>query len=241
MTYVVSFTEFMPPPRFDSISWNSVQIEEAVTVDGPYTVIDTVSIPTDSDPAHPAERSFTTSLATLQSGWYRMTFLDGLGNRGPVASMEAIAVGESGFLPAVSDVGLEILSRTRDQYGNLIGTFNADTSPNDTQVLGIIDQVAPLVGDAIGDTIPGAMYDDARKLIAIRAAMQIETSFFSDQVNTGRSIYPQLKEQYELELARLQKQLALMSQGNSDVPVNAGMGGIAAWCFPPAPDTSRII
>lgn len=240
MTYVVSFTDFMPEPRFDGTSWTHLTVEESAAETGPFTLIDTINFAVDPDPAHPIARSFTTVHATLQSGWYKVTFLDAAGGFGPVAPVTMEAVGEVDFLASVADVGLELLSRTKDSFGNILGTFTANTIPTDTQVSNIIDRVAPVVGDALGDDVPPSLWDDARKLMAVRAAMQVETSFFSDQVNTGRSVYPQLKEQYDAELLRLQKQIALLEETGSLSPVASAAGVRPAYSFPDAPKNSSV-
>lgn len=82
MSQVITFEEFIPPPRYDSKPWTDVQIEEGSTSQGPWTVIDTIAIsPVDADPSMPAARSFTTELASdLPELWYRIVFLDATGD-----------------------------------------------------------------------------------------------------------------------------------------------------------------
>jgi hypothetical protein len=237
MTFVVSFEDFTPEPRFDNVSWTKVQIEEAATVDGTYTIIEAnLAIDVDADPSEPAGRSFTTTHATLQQCWYRITFKDNAGGLGPVAPVQAIASGEAGFLPTPRDVGLKILSRTRDKYGNQVGTFNADTQPSSADVLGIINQAGMEVADSIGDTIPAGMYDDVSNLIALRAAMDIEMSYFSDQVNTGRSIYPQLEKEYERQVNIVGKQISSILAGGGTDPVNPSAALAPTYSFPVVTD-----
>lgn len=232
----VSFVDFEPAPRFDGISWTQVTIGEAAGEAGPFTHIDTIQVGVDADPAHPAARSFTTRNATLLSGWYEITFLDATGaDQSPVAPVPAEAVGESSFLPTIKDVALKIMSRTRDSYGNELGTFTKVTRPSDDQVLAIIRQIAPVVGDAIGDDIPSFLWDDAQNVIATRAAMQIELDFYSDQVNTGRSIYPQLEQQFKDDLALLQQQVVLAEEGDTQ-PGSTSAGRSPSFSFPaPSP------
>jgi hypothetical protein len=75
---VVSFQDYTPPARFDSVPWTDAQIEESDAVDGTWTVIDTVPLTViDADPANPALQSFTTTLGTAPDLWYRVSFLDG--------------------------------------------------------------------------------------------------------------------------------------------------------------------
>lgn len=81
MSFVVNFHDFIPPARYDNVSWAEVQIEEAVASIGPWTVIDTISLTPDDDPSLPAARSFTTENGTAADLWYRITFLDSLGGQ----------------------------------------------------------------------------------------------------------------------------------------------------------------
>ena len=75
---VVSFQDYRPPARFDSVPWLQAQIEESDAVDGVWAIIDTVNLNVlDADPSNPAFQSFTTSLGTGPDLWYRVSFLDG--------------------------------------------------------------------------------------------------------------------------------------------------------------------
>jgi hypothetical protein len=47
--------------------------------------------------------------------------------------------------------------------------------------------------------------------------MQIELDFYSDQVNTGRSIYPQLLAQYNDALKKLQQAVLSAQEGDGSV------------------------
>lgn len=77
MGVAVSFQGYVPPARFDAISWTDAQIEEAAAEDGTFAVIDTVSLGVvDPDPADPSPRSFTTVLGTADDQWYRVVFVD---------------------------------------------------------------------------------------------------------------------------------------------------------------------
>ncbi len=82
MTQVVSLEDYVPPARYDSIPWTQARIEEGATIDGTFTALETIAIsPVDADPANPAARSFTTALASdADDLWYRIVFLDAVGN-----------------------------------------------------------------------------------------------------------------------------------------------------------------
>lgn len=77
MSVVVTFEDYVPAARFDSLPWTKVLIEEAAVFAGPYTQIDNIALsPVDADPAHPAARSFTTANGTAPGYWYRVIFAD---------------------------------------------------------------------------------------------------------------------------------------------------------------------
>ncbi len=77
MTVVVSLEDFRPSPRYDSLPWTDVWIQEGTAAVGPWTTLETQALsPVDSDPANPAYRNFTTALGTAEEQWYRVVFLD---------------------------------------------------------------------------------------------------------------------------------------------------------------------
>jgi len=234
LTYVVTFSDYEPTPRFDDVPWTTLRIEESALFDGPWTEIDTVILqPTDPDPEHPMSRSFTTDAATLQNGWYRVSFIDDLGNVLYTDPIFNRAGGrDQNYFPTVRNVGSKLMSRTKDQFGNLCGTFTTETTPTNDQVESVIEGIITEIADVIGDKVPEELIDDAQNVTALRAAMQIELDFFSDQVNTGRSIYPQLKDQYDLALKNLSVAVNEYGTGDGDVQA-AGTGGNPEFSFPP--------
>lgn len=81
MGVIVSFDDFTPAARFDSIPWEDVEIWEAPTAAGSYTLIDTQALsPVDPDPADPLSRDFTTNNGTADDQWYKVRFVDGNGD-----------------------------------------------------------------------------------------------------------------------------------------------------------------
>jgi len=78
---VVSFTDYTPVPRFDNQPWTTILIDEGDSEEGPWTLIDTQAmVPIDADPSDPMVRNFTTDQATLDNGWYRVSFADSNNN-----------------------------------------------------------------------------------------------------------------------------------------------------------------
>jgi hypothetical protein len=162
-------------------------------------LIDTIALVHDADPKNPAPRSFTTDNATLEEGWYLITFFDASGNDAlPVEPIHNLPENSLPYTPTVEDVAHLIMSRTKDNLGNEVGTFNANTRPTFQQASEIIQQAVSDVTTIIDDDIPEASFDDAEQAIALRAAMLIERSYFAEQVNSNRSPYPLLRADYEV-------------------------------------------
>lgn len=236
----ISLSGYKPSPRFDGTTWRTYKVQESLTKNGPWVDLQSAALsPLDSDPTNPAVRNFTVNTDTID-GWYRVVFADLLldeeytiprwNHQGPNVN----------YLPTVDQVARKILSRTKDNRGNLGGTFTASTTPTDEQVEQIIFDAVKPIADVIGDIVPDELLDDAQDVVALKAAMQVELSFYPDQVNTGRSIYPQLKEELEGKytgrsyapgaLTRLSRAVVQMNEGettvtNSDPSRMASFGG----------------
>ena len=85
MAQVITFENYTPTPRYDSIAWTEARIYEAATadaLDADWTLIDTIALsPVDADPSDPASRDLTTELASdTDELWYRIVFADSTGD-----------------------------------------------------------------------------------------------------------------------------------------------------------------
>jgi len=200
---VVTFVDYLPTPRFDGEPWAKVSIEESVDQDGPWTEIEEITFPDpDADPENPKPRSFTTDQATLDEGWYRVTFKDVSGDTALPTEPVHHRI-DPPFYPSVTDVAVLIRARTKNQFGVELGTFTDSTRPSGAEVHSIIQQAATDVTGAVGEDFPDAFTDEVEALIALGAAMRIELSYYPEQVRSGRSPYPELKELYDGKLAAL--------------------------------------
>lgn len=108
--------------------------------------------------------------------------------------------------PDVAQVGALLRARTRtirassldesgDQYaqGEEIGTFNDDTRPTGTQVEVLIAQAVGDMTGRVGADIDEGLHVTAQSLVAIRAAMYVELSYFPEQIDAGQSPYDRLR------------------------------------------------
>jgi hypothetical protein len=117
-------------------------------------------------------------------------------------------------------------ARTRDTNGAEVGTFTANTRPTDAQVTELIAQSVSDVSSAVGPDIDAALWGDASYVAALGAALQVELSYFPEQIGTGRSPYEQLKELYDERLKRLEA--AVEAAGG----VTPSAGPLPSYGFP---------
>jgi hypothetical protein len=228
---VVTFVDYLPPPRYDNVAWTKAMIEEAPTIDGPWTQIDLVTfVAPDADPAHPDPRSFTTHSAQLIDGWYRVTFIDASGNdSAPTFPLRFTEDTSLPYLPALSDVGSIMRARTRDSTGAEKGTFTSDTRPTGSEMTTIIRNAGRDVELKIGHKVPEEYLDDAKQLTKLRAAMLAELAYWPEQVESRTSPYSEYKALYEQALATLVEALVDVEGDDSDVD---SAGGMAIYSFP---------
>jgi hypothetical protein len=100
--------------------------------------------------------------------------------------------------PSIAQVALLLRARTKDSAGNEVGTFDDDTRPTGDQVEEQIDAAIALVGVRVPamDKLTAEQVAAFQSLVAYRAALRIEKSYFPEQVRSDRSAYAQLREEY---------------------------------------------
>jgi hypothetical protein len=194
MTFIVTLTDYTPAARYDGEPWTQARLEEAASRAGTYTPLETFTLdPVDADPEAPAARSFTSDLATLEAGWYRIVWLDEDGH-----NQATEPVLNAPFRPSVADVARQISARTVANGGQQ-GTFTTATRPTATAVEGHIDDAAAVVLGKVGLQLPNGVWSIVRTVIAVRAAMLIERG--ADDFNEAR--YDRLRDDYKDRLAEL--------------------------------------
>lgn len=143
--------------------------------------------------------------------------------------------------PSVADVASLIRARTKDEYGNEIGTFDDTTRPTGDDVETHIDAAMALVGTRFvaPGALPADLVDAFAALVAYRAALRVEKSYFPEQVRSDRSAYDQLRQEYLDDLAALTD--AVIAGGDVGI-VDAGIGmlTVGSWtsirsCVVPTP------
>jgi hypothetical protein len=195
--YVVTFENYTPAPRATGgTPWTEVRIEEAPLSTGPWTQIDVKYLsPVDTDPANPQGRDFTTELATLEQGWYRVIFADADGDTSQPS--EPLLNAPSYILPTTREVADKLYLRTVTRGNVYLGIFDETTSPKDSQVQRYISQAFDEVYGRIGVVDNPLLARKARETITLYAAMTVEQSHYPEQIRSGRSAYPEFKKLFD--------------------------------------------
>ena len=105
--------------------------------------------------------------------------------------------------PSVDDVASLLRARTKDAEGREVGTFTEETRPTADQVEVSIGNAVSLLAPRWPLILDESFHPAVKALTAYRAAMQIEKSYFPEQVRSDRSPYDQLREEYQDDLAAL--------------------------------------
>lgn len=226
---VVSFIDYTPESRYDGVSWNQVIIAEAPAASGPWTNLETKNVGVDVDPANPLPRSFTTSLATLAHGWYRITWLDPIGNQQPTNPVFNAASLE--WRPSLSDVAALDLARTKDDVGKILETFTDKTTPTDEQTNKLIDKAVADLMPFLGTDIPDSQIANARNLVALKTVMYIELTHYGTEVAQQRSPYQHYKDLLEEQLPWVVDAIEAIEAG-ADEADNVELGDLPAYSFP---------
>lgn len=204
MPFVVTLYGFLPPARFDvpPVPWTAVEVYQGDTPLGPWTLIDTITLPNpDPDPTVPAVRNITTTQATTPGAWYQVVFLDDDGGQSePSDPVRNTADGEA--LPPSPD-DLRTISPLLRQNFPLPPTdaYQIADLRNVTYQATALVQAAtwrlidPTLGDAapegyVSEAVPPALVPVALQAIARMAERLDVTSApdLAEQIATGRRL-----------------------------------------------------
>lgn len=118
------------------------------------------------------------------------------------------------YTPAVADVGALLRARTsvvQDGEDVELGTFTSATRPTGDEVLQLIAQAEADVVMRVGASVPTALVPAARSIVAKRAAVLVEQSYFPEQAGSADSITLSLRLQFEDQIEKLVAAVQLRS------------------------------
>lgn len=233
---MVSFKDFTPPSIPNITSFGNADIFESPNSSGPWTFIDTYVIsPLDFSSMQPATHSFSTRNNTIPTGgWYKVIWRNSDGVQAATPPVQNVVSDAAEYLPSASEVGKILYTRTVDDTGAYLGTFTSKTRPTLEVASETIIQAGQDVDKMIGDDIPPSMWDDAKRVVALRAAMLIELTFFPEQIASARSPYDRIKELFDEQIKALSVVIEAqeVAEGLKDSVSGAGM---PSFTFPTGP------
>jgi hypothetical protein len=97
---------------------------------------------------------------------------------------------------SVEDVASLLRARTKDDSGNEVGNFNADTRPTDSEVEDLIAQAAAMVAAVANGDVPSRLVPFGQNVVALRTAMMVELTYWPEQVQRENSPYQHLREMF---------------------------------------------
>lgn len=112
-----------------------------------------------------------------------------------VEALDFTDVDDERLLIDPDDVAPHVLLRTT-VMGTVTGTFSADTIPTRAQVEALIASAAGDLAARVGTGISEQWITEAQRLVAIKAAADVERSLFPNQLDTDQSSYRQLIAEY---------------------------------------------
>jgi hypothetical protein len=238
---VVTLRDFTPPARYDTLPWTQARMQESANGSTGWTTIETFSfIEIDPDPKDPATRSFTSENGTLATGWYRIQWVDGSGDTEDSDPVPNIPLPP--WAPSVRDIAAKLRARTKTPGGDEAGDFTSHTRPTADQVEDLIRDAVNKVTMIVGDTPSTRVASDARALASLYAAMNVEISYFPEQIERGASPFNAMERMYKQNVADLYKLLYpdTGSGGDGEIPPGADVlmpsfaypedaGGMGGW------------
>lgn len=135
------------------------------------------------------------------------------------------------YRPSLPAVAAKVRSRLYTVGGQQAPTFGADTTPTGDQAEECVDTaVAEVLGALPAPDVPDSLTGQARNLMTLRAAMEVELAYYGDQTTAQASAYEHWRDLYNTGLKALIAAVRDQSDGTRD-----GGVGVPTHTFPPGP------
>jgi hypothetical protein len=199
---IVTFRGYQPPSRYDGLPFTLARIEESQD-NSAFSLVEVLPlVPVDTDPSRPLSRDFTTELATLVDGWYRLTFIDATGDESsPTESLQYRSVTpyatESDIRPYIEDIAALLRGRLKE------GAFTATSKPNISQIERILTLASYSIMGRINARIPIEQADFARHVVGLEACRMVEQSYYVEQINTDFSMFDPITTMFNTAMIEL--------------------------------------
>lgn len=132
---------------------------------------------------------------------------------------------DTNYTPTTQEVGAFLRARLVDDFNNHKDDFDDTTSPTQEEAQELIDAAADEVSEEIGTEVAPSRVSQAKRLVQLLAAANIEMSFFPEQAAANNSMYDKLMARYNTLLPKFGEDIGEDDQG----PVSGGsFGGFPA-------------
>lgn len=137
--------------------------------------------------------------------------------------------------PTVTQVARHIRARTRTDGSKIKGTFDEETTPTGKEAEDIIDSNAEfLEGEAFPCDDKPKLEKQFTEVVALAAAMEIESTYWPEQVGTERSNYDQLEKRYLERKKSYLEGVGEQCEGANPTEDGGGAHQLAQGSFPDA-------
>lgn len=171
---------------------------------------DTIVAPSAVGLEEPREGTWVATLTIDTLGTFRIRWTD---TDDDTTEEDLVVTPVSAITPSVSEVAALLRARTRDLQGFELEEFNEETRPSGTEVVGLILQAESHVRTRVATVVPAGFEQDARAVIAMRAANLVELGYFPEQTGDDRTVYQSLRLTYDEAAKQLGERLQWWSLG----------------------------
>ncbi len=227
-------------------------------IDGPVGQVGTITVeiynpatavsmfgPVTTGISEPRPGTYHTVLTFPAPGVYMVRWevpsVDSTEEEAVVAPLGAPVIGGTG-VATVADVASWLRARTKTRGGAEAGTFNPAASPTQDQTRPNAEQVQLLINDFMPTFLapfgevpdaPGSDIDAYRRAVnrlgALGTALEVELTYFPEQVASGRSAYDQLKALYDERYRTMLAMLGLDADDDGLLDPGGVEGGFPSY------------
>jgi hypothetical protein len=144
--------------------------------------------------------------------------------------------------PTVGDVARLLRARTKTSSGDELGTFTSETRPTDIEVADIVQMVEAYVTARLGVPVPEQFVDAVRFMVTLKSAMDVELSYWPEQVRSDRSAYEQYAAQFTDGMTSLMTSIEEATGGTKGRSQwEFGSMPVVSWTMQPAYDPAEPV
>lgn len=185
---------------------------------------DSIVAPTTAGITEPRPGTYVVELTCPSAGTYAVRWsADGITAEETLDVADFPVADPDEIMPTPDDVAALLRARTKDANGVELGAFTSATRPNDDEVEALVLTAYGDVTSQTGTHLSSRAIVAARSMVALRAAMLVELSYFPEQVRSDRSAYEHYARLYDDGMKSL---LGVVADNAGD---GGGIGGVPRY------------